>query len=64
MHSHDLKLLGQLMQQSHASLRGNFEGSNFGLNAMVECALYAPGCLGARMSGAGIGGCAVAIVKT
>jgi len=64
MRSNDLKLLGQLMQQSHASLRDNFEVSNFALNTMVECALSAPGCLGARMTGAGFGGCAVAIVKT
>ena len=64
MRSNDLKLLGQLMLQSHASLRDNFEVSNFALNTMVECALSAPGCLGARMTGAGFGGCAVAIVKT
>jgi len=64
MRSNDLKLLGQLMQQSHVSLRDNFEVSNFALNTMVECALSAPGCLGARMTGAGFGGCAVAIVKT
>jgi len=64
MRSNDLTLLGQLMQQSHASLRDNFEVSNFALNTMVECALSAPGCLGARMTGAGFGGCAVAIVKT
>jgi galactokinase len=64
MRSNDLKLLGQLMQQSHASLRDNFEVSNLALNTIVECALSAPGCLGARMTGAGFGGCAVAIVKT
>jgi len=45
MRSNDLKLLGQLMQQSHASLRDNFEVSNFALNTMVECAVSAPGCL-------------------
>ena len=59
----DLKYLGQLMQESHISLRDNFEVSNSTLNSMVECALSAPGCLGARMTGAGFGGCVVAIVK-
>ena len=59
----DLKYLGQLMQESHISLRDNFEVSNSTLNCMVECALSAPGCLGARMTGAGFGGCVVAIVK-
>ena len=63
MLSIDLNYLGQLMQESHISLRDNFEVSNSTLNCMVECALSAPGCLGARMTGAGFGGCVVAIVK-
>ena len=58
----DHGLLGQLMQDSHKSLRDDFEVSNTALDEMVECALSAPGCLGARMTGAGFGGCAVALV--
>jgi len=54
--------LGQLMQDSHKSLRDDFEVSNSALDEMVECALTAPGCQGARMTGAGFGGCAVALV--
>ena len=61
--NNDLKFLGQLMLESHLSLRDNFEVSNSTLDTMVECALSAPGCLGARMTGAGFGGCVVAIVK-
>ena len=64
MHANDLNLLGQLMQESHTSLRDNFEVTNSALDDIVECALAAPGCLGARMTGAGFGGCAVALVKT
>jgi len=56
--------LGRLMVESHASLRDDFEVTNHALNQMVECALAAPGCFGARMTGAGFGGCALALVDT
>ncbi|MBM3696299.1 MAG: galactokinase, partial [Actinobacteria bacterium] len=55
--------LGALMVQSHQSLRDDFEVSGETLDAMVQAALAAPGCLGARMTGAGFGGCAVALVE-
>jgi len=55
--------LGALMVQSHHSLRDDFEVSGDTLDAMVQAALAAPGCLGARMTGAGFGGCAVALVE-
>ena len=60
----DLVALGALMNQSHASLRDDFEVSCGELDVMVECARDEPGCLGARMTGAGFGGCAVALVET
>ncbi len=55
--------LGQLMQLSHMSLRDDFEVSSRELNIMVECAEHQAGCYGARMTGAGFGGCAVALVR-
>lgn len=55
-------LLGKLMHDSHVSLAMDFEVSSEALNIIVECALEA-GCYGARMTGAGFGGCAVALVK-
>lgn len=58
----DYARMGALMVASHASLRDDFEVSTPALDAMVECALDAPGCYGARMTGAGFGGCAVALV--
>jgi len=59
----DAEALGQLMNASHASLRDDFEVSSDGLNAMVEAARAEGGCYGARMTGAGFGGCAVALVR-
>ncbi len=55
--------LGQLMQLSHMSLRDDFEVSSRELNIMVEHAERQTGCYGARMTGAGFGGCAVALVR-
>ena len=55
--------LGQLMELSHMSLRDDFEVSSRELNLMVECAERQAGCYGARMTGAGFGGCAVALVR-
>jgi galactokinase len=55
--------LGQLMQLSHMSLRDDFEVSSRELNIMVECAEHQNGCYGARMTGAGFGGCAVALIR-
>jgi galactokinase len=55
--------LGQLMKASHESLRDDFEVSSEALNVMVDCALRVKGCYGARMTGAGFGGCAVALVE-
>jgi galactokinase len=59
----DAEALGRLMNASHASLRDDFEVSSDGLNAMVQAALAEDGCYGARMTGAGFGGCAVALVR-
>ncbi|MCA9917103.1 MAG: galactokinase [Anaerolineales bacterium] len=62
MQNADAALLGQLMNESHASLRDDFEVTNDALNIIVEIAQGQAGCFGARMTGAGFGGCAVALV--
>jgi len=59
----DLPAFGRLMDASHLSLRDDYEVSCRELDAMVEAAREAPGCLGARLTGAGFGGCAVALVR-
>ena len=64
MQQSDTTLLGQLMNDSHASLRDDFEVSSRELNVMVEIAQAQSGCYGARMTGAGFGGCAVALVAS
>lgn len=58
----DARRVGQLMNESHASLRSDFEVSRAELDAMVEIARDRRECFGARMTGAGFGGCAVALV--
>jgi galactokinase len=60
----DAEELGELMNQSHESLRHDFEVSNPQLDTMVDISRELPGCLGARMTGAGFGGCAVALVRS
>lgn len=57
----DAAAFGRLMNDSHRSLRDDFEVSSLALDVMVEAALEA-GCYGARMTGAGFGGCVVALV--
>lgn len=54
---------GQLMNQSHISLRDDFSVTGRELDAIVEAAWEADGCIGARMTGAGFGGSAIALVK-
>jgi galactokinase len=55
--------LGSLISASHASLRDDYEVSCAELNIMCELAESAAGCLGARLVGAGFGGCAMAAVR-
>ncbi len=63
MRQGDAAGLGRLMNESHTSLRDDFEVSSRELDLMVEAAQAHPACIGARMTGAGFGGCAVALVK-
>ncbi len=63
MKAGDVKRLGELFNASHASLRDDFEVTNKALNQIVECAQEQSSCYGARMTGAGFGGCAVALVE-
>ncbi len=53
---------GELMNECHASLRDYYEVSSPELNAMVNIAQSLDGCYGARLTGAGFGGCTVNLV--
>jgi galactokinase len=59
----DAAAMGELMDASHRSLRDDFGVSSPALDAIVAAAQEAPGCHGARMTGAGLAGCAVALVE-
>ena len=63
MKAGNAQTLGQLMDGSHASLRDDFEVSSAELDTMVACAREHAASYGARMTGAGFGGCAVALVR-
>lgn len=58
----DLVTLGSLLGESHKSLRDDYEVTGIELDTLYEEAIKISGCLGARMTGAGFGGCAIAIV--
>lgn len=60
--ANDLAQFGQLMNGSHDSLRDLYEVTGAELDAMVDAARKVPGVLGARMTGAGFGGCTVSLV--
>ncbi len=62
MKAGDAATLGVLMNASHASLRDDFEVTNDALDTMAQIAQAQSGCYGARMTGGGFGGCAVALV--
>jgi galactokinase len=54
---------GELMNQSHDSLKNDYEVTGMELDALVYEARKLPGVIGSRMTGAGFGGCSVSIVK-
>lgn len=58
----DLTRLGQLLNASHKSLKEDYEVTGIELDTLAETAQKQEGCLGARMTGAGFGGCAIALV--
>ncbi len=59
----DIAGFGRLLNESHASLKNDYEVTGRELDAMSECAQTVPGCIGSRMTGAGFGGCTVSIVE-
>lgn len=64
MRAGDPRRLGELMSASHRSLRDDFEVSGPALDEIVRIAADLPGCYGARLTGGGFAGCALALVAT
>ncbi len=62
--NNNIALFGKLMEASHVSLRDDYEVTGVELDTLVAEALKQEGVIGARMTGAGFGGCAVSIVET
>lgn len=63
LQNNDIETFGKLMNSSHISLRDDYEVTGKELDTLVELAWNHPGTVGARMTGAGFGGCTVSIVK-
>lgn len=61
--SDNAQLFGALMNESHQSMRVDFEISTTELDLMASLSQAAPGCFGARLTGAGFGGAVVALVE-
>ena len=60
--AHDILGFGKLLTASHMSLENDYEVTGLHLDTLVHEALKIEGCIGARMTGAGFGGCAIALV--
>ncbi len=63
LHDRDFDRMGELLQESHKSLRDDFEVSTPNVDAIVELAWSLDGCYGARIMGAGFGGSILALVE-
>ena len=61
--NHDLETFGRLMNESHVSLRDDYETSCEECDVLAETAWTVPGVIGSRITGGGFGGCTVSIVK-
>lgn len=59
----DIERFGKLMNQSHISLRDDYDVSCEEIDILVDLAWKIPGVLGSRITGGGFGGCTVSIVK-
>lgn len=55
--------VGQLLNESHRSLRDDFEVTGKELDSLVEASWNSDGCIGSRMTGAGFGGCTISLVR-
>lgn len=62
--NHDILTLGKYLTESHLSLENDYEVTGKELDTLVHAFLNQEGCIGARMTGAGFGGCSIALIET
>ena len=62
--SGDIVMLGRILNESHASLKNNYEVTGREPDALAEAAQSHKSCVGSRLTGGGFGGCTVSIVKS
>ena len=60
---HDIEQFANLLNQSHQSLKEDYQVTGIELDTLVQAAWDHAAVLGARMTGAGMGGCAIALVQ-
>lgn len=63
LEKHNIEKLGELLTASHMSLEKDYEVTGKELDTLVHSFLNQEGCIGARMTGAGFGGCSIALIK-
>ncbi len=63
LRTHDLREAGSLLGKSHESLRADYQVSSPELDLLVDLAIQTPGTIGARLTGAGFGGCTVNLME-
>ena len=63
LRENDVELFGRLMNESHQSLREDYQVSCREIDILVDMAQAMPGVLGSRITGGGFGGCTVSIVR-
>ena len=63
LEARDAETFGRLMDESHASMRDDYEISCREIDALVDLARRVDGALGARMTGGGFGGCTINLVR-
>lgn len=63
LNNNDINLFGELMIQSHLSLKNDYQVTGFELDTMFELALNCEGVIGTRMTGAGFGGCTITLIE-
>jgi galactokinase len=63
LNNNEINAFGQILTRSHQSLADDYEVSCLELDTIVQHATHHPACIGARMTGAGFGGCCIALVE-